>query len=479
MSNRNGLNIIKSCKEILHRNVRFSNMMNTTLSHSNVGTVTLEEIKEIIKQKNVELLHLQFVDIEGILKHITVTVEQLDDVVNGKIMFDGSSIKGFAPINKSDLYLQPDLNTFAVLPWTVENGYAEARFICSVKNPDGTLYEGDPRNVLKRTMERAAEKGYTISVGPELEFFLFKADENGNPTTELHDNAGYFEPSPKDFGERVRLEIYRALKAMGFTIEASHHEVAEGQHEINFKYADALSSADNATTYKWVVKTIAGKFGLHATFMPKPVFGINGSGMHINMSLFKEGENVFYDPSDQNQLSESAYQFIAGLLENVRSFAAITNPLVNSYKRLVPGYEAPCYIAWSASNRSALIRIPAKRGLATRVELRSPDPSANPYLAIAVIASAGLDGIDRKLPVPAPIDEDIYHMSDERRAELGIGNLPASLGEAIYELENGTIGRATLGEHVYNEYLTLKKAEWNSYRTAVHAWEIANYHGKF
>ncbi|NNU85433.1 type I glutamate--ammonia ligase [Geobacillus sp. BMUD] len=446
---------------------------------SSTQTELLEQIKETIKEKNVELLHLQFVDIEGILKHVTVTAEQLDDVVEGKVMFDGSSIKGFSPINRSDLYLLPDLNTFAVLPWTVEEGYAEARFLCSVINPDGTLFEGDPRNVLKKTIERAAEKGYTISVGPELEFFLFKADESGNPTLELHDSGGYFEPSPKDLGERVRLEIYRALKAMGFTIEASHHEVAEGQHEINFKYADALGAADNATTYKWVVKTIASKFGLHATFMPKPVFGINGSGMHVNISLFKDGENAFFDPNDANQLSETAYQFIAGLLKNVKHFAAVTNPLVNSYKRLVPGYEAPCYIAWSASNRSALIRIPAKRGVATRVELRCPDPSANPYLAYAIIAAAGLHGVEKGLTAPAPIDEDIFHMSEERRAELGIDNLPENLGEAIAAFESGEIGRATLGEHVFHEYVAMKKDEWNSYRTAVHAWEVERYQGKF
>mgnify|MGYP001205353765 CR=1 FL=1 len=452
-------------------------MSNSFVSSTQTGL--LEQIKETIDQKNVELLHLQFVDIEGILKHVTVTVEQLEDVVAGKIMFDGSSIKGFSPINRSDLYLVPDLNTFAVLPWTVEEGYAEARFLCSVANPDGTLFEGDPRNVLKKTVERAAEKGYTISVGPELEFFLFKADENGNPTLELHDNGGYFEPSPKDLGERVRLEIYRALKAMGFTIEASHHEVAEGQHEINFKYADALGAADNATTYKWVVKTIAGKFGLHATFMPKPVFGINGSGMHVNISLFKDGENAFFDPNDANQLSETAYQFIAGLLKNVKNFAAVTNPLVNSYKRLVPGYEAPCYIAWSASNRSALIRIPAKRGMATRVELRCPDPSANPYLAYAIIAAAGLDGVEKGLTPPAAIDEDIFHMSEDRRAALGIDNLPENLGAAIAAFEGGEIGRATLGEHVFNEYAAMKKEEWNSYRTAVHAWEIEQYQGKF
>lgn len=442
-------------------------------------TSTLELIKETIKEKSVELLHLQFVDIEGILKHVTVTVEQLEDVVEGKMMFDGSSVKGFSPINKSDLYLQPDLTTFAVLPWSVEEGYSEARFLCSVKNPDGTPFDGDTRNVLKKTVERAAESGYTISVGPELEFFLFKTDENGYATQELSDKAGYFEPSPHDLGERVRLEIYRALKAMGFTIEASHHEVAEGQHEINFKYADALTAADLSTTYKWVVKTIAQKFGLHATFMPKPAFGINGSGMHVNMSFFEGSENAFFDPSDELQLSKKAYHFIAGVLENVKSFAAVTNPLVNSYKRLVPGYEAPCYLAWSASNRSALIRIPAKKGLATRVELRCPDPSANPYLTFAVIAAAGLDGIEKELEAPAPINEDIFHMTDERRAHLGIENLPGSLKEAIVELEASNFGAKALGEHVYGEYVAMKKAEWDSYRISVHAWEIENYHSKF
>jgi glutamine synthetase len=454
-------------------------MTEAILSNVKEQSEMIQQIKEVINNKSVELLHIQFVDIEGILKHVTVTSEQLEDVVDGKIMFDGSSIKGFSPINKSDLYLEPDLNTFAVLPWTVEDGYSEARFLCSVKNPDGTWFEGDTRNVLKKTVERAADKGYTISVGPELEFFLFKTDENGYPTQELSDKAGYFEPSPKDLGERVRLEIYRALKAMGFTIEASHHEVAEGQHEINFKYADALSAADLSTTYKWVVKTIAKKYGLHATFMPKPVFGINGSGMHVNMSFFEGSENAFFDPTDDLQLSNKAYQFIAGLIENVKSFTAVTNPLVNSYKRLVPGYEAPCYIAWSASNRSALIRIPAKKGMATRVELRCPDPSANPYLTFAVIASAGLDGIEQGLQVPFPINEDIFHMTEERRGELGIESLPGSLAAAVQLLKDGEIGRKTLGDHVYDEFVSLKKAEWDSYRTAVHSWEIGNYQAKF
>jgi glutamine synthetase len=444
-----------------------------------MSEVTLEKIESIVKEKNVELLHLQFVDIEGILKNITITAQQLDDAVEGKIMIDGSSIKGFSPINKSDSYLLPDINTFAVLPWTETEGYSEARFLCSVTNPDGSLFEGDTRNVLKKTVERAAENGYSISVGPELEFFLFATDENGYPTTELGDRGGYFEPSPKDLGEKVRVEIFKTLRAMGFTIEALHHEVAEGQHEINFKYADALTAADLATTYKWVVKTIASQYGLHATFMPKPVFGINGSGMHVNMSFFKDGENCFYDANDDLELSETAYSFIAGVLENVKSFVAVTNPLVNSYKRLVPGYEAPCYLAWSASNRSALIRIPAKRGMATRVELRCPDPSSNPYLTFAVIAAAGLDGVERGLRAPAPINEDIFHMTDERREELGIDSLPGGLEAAIAELEAGEIGLKTLGEHVFTEYVAAKKEEWDSYRTTIHTWEIENYQYKF
>ncbi|MDU1843910.1 type I glutamate--ammonia ligase [Niallia alba] len=441
--------------------------------------ITLEKIESIVKEKSVELLHLQFVDIEGILKNITITAQQLDDAVEGKIMIDGSSIKGFSPINKSDSYLLPDLNTFTVLPWTETEGYSEARFLCSVTNPDGSLFEGDTRNVLKKTVERAAEKGYSISVGPELEFFLFNTDENGYPTSELSDKGGYFEPSPKDLGEKVRIEIFKTLRAMGFTIEALHHEVAEGQHEINFKYADALTAADLATTYKWVVKTIASQYGLHATFMPKPVFGINGSGMHVNMSFFQDGENSFYDANDDLELSETAYSFIAGVLENVKNFVAVTNPLVNSYKRLVPGYEAPCYLAWSASNRSALIRIPAKRGMATRVELRCPDPSSNPYLTFAVIAAAGLDGVEKGLKAPAPINEDIFHMTEDRREELGIDSLPGGLDAAIAELEAGEIGLKTLGEHVYNEYVAAKKEEWDNYRTTIHAWEIENYQYKF
>ncbi|MGP4042034.1 type I glutamate--ammonia ligase [Gracilibacillus sp. D59] len=441
----------------------------------------LESIKEKIKTKHVELLHLQFVDIEGSLKQVSVTAEQLNDVVEGKTMFDGSSITGFTPINKSDLYLLPDLNSFAVLPWTEEADYSEARFLCSVTNPDGTLFEGDPRNVLKKTVAEAKEKGFSINVGPELEFFLFEADEKGQPTQQVHDKAGYFEPAPYDLGERVRLEIYKTLKKMGFTIEASHHEVAQGQHEINFKFGDALKTADNSTTFKWVVKTVAQQFGLRATFMPKPVFGENGNGMHVNMSLFDEkaGKNAFYDESDSRQLSETAYSFIAGLLHHVPSFVAFTNPLVNSYKRLVPGYEAPCYIAWSSSNRSALVRIPATRGAGTRVEIRCPDPSANPYYAFASIAAAGVDGVEKSLEVPKEIVDDIFSMDDEERQERGIENLPTTLGESIQALKAGEIGEKVLGEYALNEYLSLKQDEWDSYRIAVTEWELERYQAKF
>ncbi len=431
--------------------------------------ITVKSIEQIITEKNVELLHLQFVDIEGILKQVTVTATQLEDVIDGKIMFDGSSIRGFTPINRSDLYLLPDIQTFAVLPWSVESGFAEARFLCSVIYEDGGLFEGDTRNVLKGLMKRAEEKNYTIMVGAELEFFLFK--EKLTP----QDDGGYFETSPNDLGEIVRLHIYRALKEMGFIIEALHHEVAHGQHEINFQYANILQAADNAITYKWVVKTIAAKYGLHASFMPKPIFGINGSGMHTNISLFKDDTNLFFDNDDTNKLSSLAYSFLAGVLDNIKQVVAITNPLVNSYKRLVPGYEAPCYIAWSASNRSALIRIPAKRGKATRIELRSPDPSANPYLAFAMISEAGLDGIERQLHAPTSIDADIFHMSEAERINRGIDYLPNSLERAIEQLETGSLGKKVLGIHAYENFVSLKKKECEEFRMTVHEWETERY----
>ncbi|PSL51001.1 L-glutamine synthetase [Salsuginibacillus halophilus] len=453
-------------------------MLKTYVPSTNTN---LESIREIIEKNDVELLHLQFVDIEGLLKNVTVTSEQLEDAAAGQMMFDGSSIHGFSTINQSDLYLQPDLNTFAVLPWTVESDCPQARFICFITYPDGTPFEGDPRFALKRTADYAAKLGYAISVGPELEFFLFETDNNGEPIMTTQDQGGYFETSPRDDGEKVRIKIYQTLRRMGFTIEASHHEVATGQHEINFKFQDALSSADAATTYKWVVKTVAQSFGYHASFMPKPFGGANGSGMHTNISLFDtEAEsNAFYGTTDDKELSTTAYQFIAGLLNNVGAFTAVTNPLVNSYKRLVPGYEAPCYIAWSASNRSALIRIPATRGGGTRVEIRCPDPSANPYLAFAMIAAAGLDGIENGLTAPEEVTDDIFSMDDASINAKNIDHLPTSLEKAVDAFEANGLGEDILGSHIFNEYLKLKREEWDSFRTTVHDWEISQYQRKF
>lgn len=438
----------------------------------------LNKINQQIKEYHVELLHLQFVDIEGILKHVTIPIDQLDDAIDGKIMFDGSSIRGFCPINNSDLYLMPDINTFSVIPWSIEKDYAEARFLCCILNPDKSSYAGDPRNVLKNTITSAKKMGYSISIGPELEFFLFQLDDKGNPTITPHDLGGYFEPA-HDLGEKVRLEIYRTLKAMGFKIEASHHEVAMGQHEINFEFNNALTSADNATTYKWVVKNVAKQFNLHASFMPKPLQEANGSGMHVNISLLQNDNNVFYDPSDELQLSQEAYYFINGLLTHIEQFCALTNPLVNSYKRLVPGFEAPCYIAWSASNRSTLIRIPANRGAATRIEARHPDPCANPYLAYASIAEAGLAGIKHGEYPGEMIKDDIFNMSAAARKQLGIRNLPVNLETALNHLETSELARAMLGEHMFKEFIKIKRNEWEQYSNTVHVWEIENYQTKF
>ena len=365
---------------------------------------TKEDIIRIVNEEDIEFIRLQFSDIFGQMKNVAVTRSQIDKVLDNRIMIDGSSIEGFTRIHESDQYLRPDLNTFAILPWQPAM-HKTARLICDVYNPDGTPFVGDPRYILKRTLRRAEELGYTFNVGPEMEFFLFEADEKGLPTSRTADAAGYFDMAPIDHGGNVRREICLMLEELGFEIEASHHEVAEGQHEIDFKYEEALTAADNILTFRMAVKTISQNYGLHATFMPKPVFGINGSGMHTNMSLFRDGKNIFFDPNGEKQLSKEAYSFIAGVLRHVRGMAAITNPLVNSYKRLVPGYEAPCSLAWSASNRSALIRIPAARGSSTRVELRCPDPACNPYLAIAVCLAAGLDGIEKGMTPPAEITD--------------------------------------------------------------------------
>jgi glutamine synthetase len=372
------------------------------------------------------------------------------------------------------MYLYPDLNTWVVFPWVTEDKVA--RLICDIYMPDGTPFAGDPRGILKRVLQEGREMGFTdMNVGPEPEFFLFQTDDKGNPTMELNDQGGYFDLAPTDMGENCRRDIVLTLEEMGFEIEASHHEVAPGQHEIDFKYAPAIRAADQIQTFKLVVKTIARQHGLHATFMPKPLFGMNGSGMHAHQSLFRGEENAFYDANDKHGLSAVARNYMAGILNHARGIAAITNPTVNSYKRLVPGYEAPCYVAWSASNRSPMIRIPASRGLSTRIEVRNPDPAANPYLALAVMLKAGLDGIANKTPLPSPVDRNIYVMSEEERIDAGIPSLPINLKEALSELLRDDVICDALGDHALSHFYELKEIEWDMYRTQVHQWERDQY----
>ncbi|ABO51311.1 L-glutamine synthetase [Desulforamulus reducens MI-1] len=436
-----------------------------------VKKAVLEQAREM----GVKFIRLQFTDIFGVLKNLAITVEQLEKALDGELMFDGSSIHGFCRIEESDMYLRPDPSTFVVFPWRPREG-AVARLICDVYNPDGTPFEGDPRYALKKVLAEAKEMGYTMNVGPECEFFLFHVDKEGRPTTETHDQAGYFDMTPIDMGENARRFMVLTLEEMGFEIEASHHEVAPGQHEIDFKYSDALDVADKIMTFKFVVRTMAQRHGLHATFMPKPIFGINGSGMHMNQSLFTlDGENAFYDPNTPDQLSEIAKYYIGGLIKHARSFAALTNSNVNSYKRLVPGYEAPCYVAWSLRNRSSLIRIPAKRGMSTRVELRNPDPACNPYLAIAAALKAGLDGIKNKIKPPVPTEKNIYHMTADERAVDGILSLPGSLQEAVLELQANPVISSVLGDHILEKFIEGKIEEWDEFRTTVHEWEIKKY----
>jgi len=435
---------------------------------------TKEDIIRMIRDEDVQFIRLQFTDIFGILKNVAITASQIEKALDNECMFDGSSIDGFARISESDMYLYPDYDTFAIFPWRPQAGKV-ARLICDIYTPDGKPFVGDPRFALKRVLKEAEEMGYTFNVGPELEFFLFHYDAEGKPTTYAHDKGGYFDLEPVGQGEDIRREISFALEAMGFEIEASHHEVAQAQHEIDFKFGDALTTADNIMTFKLAVKTIAKRYGMHATFMPKPVFGINGSGMHVNMSLMKDGKNAFFDPSNDIGLSETATQFIAGLLKHVKGMTAVTNPLVNSYKRLVPGYEAPCYLAWSAANRSALIRIPATRGNSTRVELRCPDPAANPYLALAICLKAGLDGIRNKMTPPEQVYTSIFSMTPEERAAQGIENLPASLEESLVELRKDPMALDVMGEHIFERYVEAKTDEWDNYRTRISQWEIDEY----
>ncbi|KPN93259.1 type I glutamate--ammonia ligase [Lysinibacillus sp. ZYM-1] len=440
-----------------------------------MGKYTKEDIKRLIEEKNVSFIRLQFTDILGTIKNVEIPVSQLDKALENKMMFDGSSIEGFVRIEESDMYLYPDLDTFVVFPWTSEKGKV-ARLICDVYTAKGEPFAGDPRNNLKRILKKMEDMGFSsFNLGPEPEFFLFKLDAKGEPTLEVNDHGGYFDLAPTDLGENCRRDIVLELEEMGFEIEASHHEVAPGQHEIDFKYADAVTACDNIQTFKLVVKTIARKHGLHATFMPKPLFGEAGSGMHFNVSLFKGKENAFYDESTELGLSDTAMQFMAGVLGHVQGFTAVTNPTVNSYKRLVPGYEAPCYVAWSAQNRSPLIRIPSARGLSTRVEVRSVDPSANPYLAMAVILEAGLEGIRQSLTPPAAINRNIYVMTEEERKANGIANLPAALDDALTLLAKDKVAQEALGEHIYANFKEAKEIEFDMYRTTVHQWERDQY----
>ena len=437
-----------------------------------------EDILRIVDKEDIRFIRLQFTDIFGSCKNVAITRSQLEKALDNKCMFDGSSIEGFVRIEESDMYLYPDYSTFMMYPWSPEPGKV-ARIICDVYKPDGTPFDGDPRYILKNIISEAAEMGYTFNVGPECEFFLFQTDNDGNPTTKTIDQGGYFELGPVDRGEEARRDICITLEEMGFEIEASHHECAPGQHEIDFKYDEAMNAADNIMSFKLAVKSIADKHGLHATFMPKPIYGIAGSGMHINMSLCKDGKNAFYDKDDENGLSKIAYNFIAGVILHAKAMTGITNPIVNSYKRLVPGFEAPVHIAWSAKNRSPLLRIPAARGEGTRIELRNPDPSANPYLALAVCLAAGLDGIKRNLTPPPQIDSNVFKMTESERESKGIENIPQNLAKAIRAMKRDSIINKTLGNHAFEKYITYKEAEWRSYRNQITKWEIDQYLYKY
>ena len=435
---------------------------------------TKEDIIRIIRENDVKFVRLQFTDIFGTLKNVAITTSQVEKALDNKCMFDGSSVEGFVSIEESDMYLYPDYDSFMIIPWNQEKGKT-ARLICDIKNADQEPFMGDPRTILKKVCKEAEDMGFKLNVGPECEFFMFQYDNEGRPTTKFIDNCGYFDLGPTDPGEVVRQEMVLNLEEMGFEIEASHHECAPAQHEIDFKYDEALQTADNIMTFKLAVKTIAKRHGLFASFMPKPKYGINGSGMHINMSLSKDGHNIFRDPDGKMGLSKEAYYFIGGIMKHMKGVTLIMNPLVNSYKRLVPGYEAPCYIAWSATNRSPLIRIPASRGEETRVELRSPDPAANPYLALAVCLAAGIDGIRNKIEPPEEVPENVYELKEEEKASRGIESLPADLHAAICELQKDAFIKEVLGEHISSKLIEAKEVEWMQYRTQVTGWEIEEY----
>lgn len=436
---------------------------------------TKEDIVRVLDEESIRFIYLQFTDLLGTLKAVSVPVTEIEAILNGKVMFDGSSVQGFVRIEESDMVLVPDLSTFAILPWK-DSPKKVARLICYVHRPNGEPFEGDPRRILWQAEKQAETMGYTLNAGPEMEFFLFPDGSKGRHNLELDDTANYFDLEPLDKGEDARQHIVVTLQDMGFNIEASHHEAAPHQHEIDFRYDRAIRSADNVMTLKAVAKVIAMQFGLQATFMPKPVFGINGSGMHVHLSLSdQEGKNVFFDPTDDHQLSLIAKQFIAGIIEHIKGITLLLNPTVNSYKRLVPHHEAPVNIAWSFANRSPLIRVPSSRENGTRIELRSPDPSANPYLAFAAILMAGLDGIKRNLTPPPPLTDNLYEMSEEERQKNGVDSLPADLGSAISAFKNDPINKEILGDFAYEKFIQAKEKEWIEYRKQVHPWEIDRY----
>ncbi len=433
-----------------------------------------QEVLKICKEQKVKFLRLQFTDIFGVNKNVEVPESQFEKALEGEILFDGSSIEGFARIEESDMLLKPDLQSFRIFPWENREGKI-GRLICDIMNPDNTPFEGCPRQTLKRVCDRAAKLGFTMEAGPEAEFFLFLHDEEGNPSRGTHDSAGYFDLAPIDLGEDARREIVNVLNSLNFEVEAAHHEVAHGQHEIDFKHAEAVETADNVATFKFVVRRVAQDYNLHATFMPKPVFGINGSGMHVHQSLFKGTENAFYDENTEDGLSQTAKYYIGGILKHAKAFVAITNPLINSFKRLVPGYEAPVNIAWSERNRSPLVRVPAKRGMSTRIEVRIPDPSTNPYLALAVMLAAGLDGIENQIEPPPAVNKNIFTMSQREKRRFKIQELPPNLWEAVVNLEKDKVMREALGDHIFFHFIDAKKMEWSQYISQVHKWELDRY----
>uniref|UniRef100_A0A7C4VTS3 Glutamine synthetase n=1 Tax=Fervidobacterium thailandense TaxID=1008305 RepID=A0A7C4VTS3_9BACT len=433
-----------------------------------------EKLFEFIDRNRVRFLRLQFTDINGTMKNVEIPSDEVEGLLDSGIMFDGSSVQGFARVHESDMYLKPDLRTVAMLPWTFD-GHRSARIICDVYEDPNTPFEGDPRYRLKLIQEKAKSMGFIPYAGPEVEFFILPRKE-GKPVFEFLDSGSYFDLLPVDIAEHIRTEVSVYLEEMGLDVETTHHEVAPSQHEVDFRYAEPVIAADNVQTVKLVIKTLAIRNNLFATFMPKPFFGVNGSGMHVHMSLFTlDGRNAFYDPDAPDGISQTMRYFIGGLITHAREITVITNPTVNSYKRLVPGYEAPVNIAWSKGNRTALIRVPKVRGNATRLEYRAPDPSCNPYLALAVMFAAGLDGIEKRIEPPLPVEENIYKMSDAEKQKRGINRLPASLKEALNEAEKSELVRSVLGEHIFEKFMALKEREWWEYSTQISEWERTKY----